>query len=63
MTQWTVVFKANAGQNSTGEWPYLVRAWDEEEAVAKAKEAHKIRFPKWAKIQKVQDVVEWRAIY
>lgn len=41
----------------------MVRAWDEDEAVEKAKEAHKIRFPRWSKIQGVIDVVEWRAIY
>jgi hypothetical protein len=63
MTQWTVVIKSVPSVNGSGEWPYAVRAWDEEEAIAKAKEAHRIRFPKWNKIKGVQDVVEWRTIY
>lgn len=63
MVQWTVVLKANAGQNSTGEWPYLVRAADREEAIDKAIEAHENRFPKWAKVQRILEVIElpWRA--
>jgi hypothetical protein len=59
MTQWTVVLKAVAGQNSTGEWPYLVRAEDRAEAIDKAIAAHTERFPKWAKVQRILDVIEW----
>jgi hypothetical protein len=59
MTQLTVVLKAVAGQNSTGEWPYMVRAANREEAIDKAIEAHEIRFPKWAKVQRILDVIEW----
>lgn len=61
MIQWTVVLKANAGQNSTGEWPYMVRAATREEAIDKAIEAHVNRFPKWAKIQRILDVIEWQS--
>lgn len=60
MIQWTVVLKANPGQNSTGEWPYLVRAENREEAIDKAIEAHETRFPKWAKVQRILDVIEWQ---
>lgn len=45
MNLWTVVLKAMASRNGNGEWPYMVRAFDEEGAIARAFEAHKLRHP------------------
>lgn len=60
MKQWTVVLKSNAGQNTTGEWPYMVRAADRSEAIDKAIKAHESRFPRWAKVQRILDVIPWQ---
>jgi uncharacterized protein YfbU (UPF0304 family) len=59
VNQWTVVLKAVAGQNSTGEWPYMVRADSREQAIDKAIEAHEARYPRWAKVQRILEVIEW----
>jgi hypothetical protein len=61
MTQWTVVLRTVASQNATGEWPYLVRAATEAEAIEKAKRAHRVKFPRWSTVKYVQEVVQWNA--
>ena len=37
----------------------MVRAESREQAIDKAIEAHETRFPRWAKVQRILEVIEW----
>ncbi|MCA1839906.1 MAG: hypothetical protein LC723_06195 [Actinobacteria bacterium] len=43
MKRWTVVLKTMGHMNSTGEYPFSVRAFDKAEAIEKAHEAFNMR--------------------
>lgn len=58
MTLWTVVIKTLGNINSAGEWPYMIRAFTEAEAVSRAREIHEKNHPT-NKIRQVRSVVKW----
>lgn len=63
MNLWTVVLKAIASTNGSGEWPYQVRADSEQEAVEKAIKVHQDKNPRRTRPPRVSYVVEWYALY
>lgn len=59
MHLWTVVLKTVARMNSTGEFPYRVRALSEDQAVKEATELHLSKHPRSSANISVVEVVCW----